>query len=148
MHSRLIENLIVRFDCGSGLAHDTHRRFSLRSLLAESGCNHGYTNHVGHIRIDFHVVVVCAALLALGRRGAPRLVGWAAFFAVYYTAVHAAAVASSRYRLPLMPLVIAVASLWLARPSLPEGRTRRLSLAAALAGFLVLASHYVATRLP
>jgi 4-amino-4-deoxy-L-arabinose transferase-like glycosyltransferase len=97
--------------------------------------------------VGFHVLVLAAAILALGRRGAPALVGWTAGLAAYSTAVHAVAVSFSRYRLPLMPLLIVLASLWLARPALPEGR-RWIAVGPLLIGALALCAHYAARALP
>lgn len=97
--------------------------------------------------VGFHVLVLAAAILALGRRAAPGLVAWTAGLAAYSTAVHAVAVSFSRYRLPLMPLLIVLASLWLARPALPEGR-RWIVVGALLLGVLALCAHYAARALP
>jgi hypothetical protein len=58
------------------------------------------------------------------------------------------AVAYSRYRLPLMPLVGVLAALWLAEPRAPEGRARRLGVGVALLGVLGLCAHYALVRLP
>lgn len=90
----------------------------------------------------FYVAVVVAALLALGRAPMPPVVEWIALFTAYYTAAHVLAVAYSRYRLPLMPLLMVVASLWLARPRVPDTPARRLIVGLAIAAFVALAADY------
>jgi hypothetical protein len=57
-------------------------------------------------------------------------------------------VASSRYRLPLMPLWIVLAGVWLAHPVWPASRARTVAIAVGLAAWGLLAGHYVATVLP
>ena len=88
-----------------------------------------------------------AAILALGRRDAPPLVGWVALLASYTTVLHAFAVAFSRYRLPLVPLLIAMAALWLARPDRPRG-PRGAVCVGLLLGFGALSLHYALDVLP
>lgn len=95
-----------------------------------------------------YLPLVAAAILAFGRRELPDFARFAGLFLAYYTAIHMLAVASSRYRLPVMPLVIVLASLWLADPRLPEGRGRGIGVGLALAGFAGLCAHYLITRLP
>ncbi len=94
-----------------------------------------------------YLLVMLPAILALGRSGAPRIVEWTLLFAGYYSGIHMLAVAYSRYRLPLMPLAMVLASLWLARPGLPEGRRRTVLIGLTLVGFLVLCFYYAGTRL-
>jgi hypothetical protein len=91
--------------------------------------------------VVFHLVVVGAAILAPGRRDAPPLVGWVALLAAYTTVLHALTVAFSRYRLPLVPLLITVAALWLARPERPRG-PRGAVCVALLLGFGALWLYY------
>ena len=98
--------------------------------------------------IVFHMGVVGAAIMAVGSRPRDRLVVWSGLFFAYYTAVHMLAVSYSRYRLPLMPLVVVLASLWLGSPQAPRGRLAKAVTAAVLLGFLALCVHYVAFRLP
>ena len=43
---------------------------------------------------------------------------------------------------------LTLAALWLAEPRAPEGRGRRIGIAAALCGFGALCAHYVVARLP
>jgi hypothetical protein len=95
-----------------------------------------------------HVLVVGAALLALGRRELPRIAEWSWLLAAYFTAIHMLAVSYSRYRLPLMPLLMVGASLWLAAPRRPEGRGRAVMVGVALLGFVALCVHYAIGRLP
>jgi 4-amino-4-deoxy-L-arabinose transferase-like glycosyltransferase len=98
--------------------------------------------------VALHCAVVCGALLLLGRRRLPALAAWGALFVAYYTAIHMLAVAYSRYRLPLMPLLFVGCALWLADPRRPEGSGRRLAVGAGLAGLLALSAHYALVRLP
>jgi hypothetical protein len=91
---------------------------------------------------------VAFALLALGRRWRGPGLEIIVLYAVFATALHAAAVASSRYRLPLMPLLIVLASVWLAHPGRPESRARTYAVATGLVAWGVLAGYYVATVLP
>ena len=92
--------------------------------------------------------VIGAGLLALGRvRIVPMLEGLLLFVAYYFT-IHALAQAHSRYRLPVMPFVIVLASLWLADPRRPEGRGRMALVGGALVAFTALSVHYVVTVLP
>jgi hypothetical protein len=98
--------------------------------------------------VALHGAVGAGALLALGRRNLPPVVAWSALFVGYYTAIHMLAVAYSRYRLPLMPLLFVACGLWLADPRLPEGRARQLAVGVGLLGFLALCAHYAAVRLP
>lgn len=93
-------------------------------------------------------LVMAAALFALGRRRPPPIVEWSVLFAVFYTGIHMLAVAYSRYRLPIMPLATIVGALWLARPLRPEGRSRTVTVAGSLIGFVALGAYYVAVRLP
>ena len=58
------------------------------------------------------------------------------------------AVAYSRYRLPLMPFLIVLASLWIARPAAPEGRARALAVFGLLAAAAAALGHYTFARLP
>jgi hypothetical protein len=95
-----------------------------------------------------YLPLVAAAILCFGRRELPDFARWAGLFLAYYTAIHMLAIASSRYRLAVMPLVIVLASSWLADPVLPQGRFRRIGLALALAGFAALSAHYVTVHLP
>lgn len=101
--------------------------------------------------IASYLLVMVPALFALGKigsPGAPAVVEWSALFCACYTAVHMAAVAYSRYRLPVMPMAIVLGSLWLGAPSLPKSFVGRGIVAVLVAGFLVLSAHYVATGLP
>ena len=108
-------------------------------------------DHYGAVRnvfVAFYLFVIASTILSLGTRPMPRATEWFAVFAGLYTALHVVAVAWSRYRFPLMPLAIISASLWLASPRLPPERWRRVGVGLALACFLGLATHYIATRLP
>jgi 4-amino-4-deoxy-L-arabinose transferase-like glycosyltransferase len=98
--------------------------------------------------VGSYVVVVAMALLALGRRSRGAGAEMIVLYAAYATALHAAAVASSRYRLPMMPLLIVLAAIWLAEPRLPEGWARRYAVWSGLVAFAVLSAAYVATVLP
>lgn len=98
--------------------------------------------------VALHVAVIAASLLAFGRRPLPPFLVWAGLFILYYTAIHALAVAHSRYRLPVMPFAMIAASQWLAAPRAPDGRGRRAAVAIALVSFLVLSAHYALVRLP
>ena len=95
-----------------------------------------------------YLPVIAAAILAFGRRELPYFTRWSGLFLLYYTAIHMLAVASSRYRLPVMPIVIVLASQWFAQPRLPEGRVRRIAVSAALAGFSLLSAIYLGVHLP
>ena len=98
-----------------------------------------------------YLFVMVPALLALSRAGAPGVppvVEWSALFCLFYMGIHLAAVAYSRYRLPVMPIAIVLASLWLASPSLPEGRVRVGVAWGLVAGFAILSVHYLVTGLP
>lgn len=55
---------------------------------------------------------------------------------------------SSRYRLPIMPFVIVLASVWLAAPHRPEGRVRLAALGLIGIAFAIFSAHYLATILP
>ena len=94
------------------------------------------------------ILLMLAGLLAFGQRDAPRVVEWTGLFTLFCTAIHAVSVAQTRYRLPLIPFIIVLASAWLARPHLPEGRGRRIVIALVGAGFVALAVHYYYTELP
>jgi len=94
-----------------------------------------------------HILLGVAAILAFGRRRSPP-VEWFAIFIGYYTVVHMFAVAYSRYRLPVMPLVIVLAALWLARPELPERGRRGALIYSLAAGFVGVCIWYVVARLP
>lgn len=98
--------------------------------------------------VSLHVVVGSGALLLLGRRELPDAARWSALFVGYYTAIHLLAVAYSRYRLPLMPLLFVACALWLADPRRPEGRLRSAAVGGALAAFGGLCLHYALVRLP
>ena len=87
-------------------------------------------------------------ILAFGRRELPYFTRWSGLFLLYYTAIHMLAVAFSRYRLPVMPIVIVLASQWFAQPRLPEGRVRWIAVSAALAGFSLLSAIYLRVHLP
>lgn len=98
--------------------------------------------------VALHVFVLAAALLAWGRRGAGDFARWVALFVLYYSAIHALAVAHSRYRLPVMPFLMVIGAGWLADPRPPEGGARGAAVAAGLAALLALCAHYAWTRLP
>ena len=98
--------------------------------------------------VGSYLLVVTAAILALGRPGRSRFAEWTLLLCAYATAVHSLAVAYSRYRLPLMPLLMVLASVWLARPQAPARGRRAVLAYTALAAFLVLSIHYVSLRLP
>lgn len=98
--------------------------------------------------VGWHAALLSCALLLFGRRRVPPLARFVVGFAAYYTAMHMLAVAHSRYRLPLMPLVGVLAALWLASPRMPEGPARRLGVGALLLGALALFAHYAIWRLP
>jgi 4-amino-4-deoxy-L-arabinose transferase-like glycosyltransferase len=103
---------------------------------------------VAVLSVGLYVLVTIAFILAYGRRPLPRLLRFCALFAAYYATAHVFAVAYSRYRLPLEPLMIAVAAVWLADPRAARDRARsRIALAVAIV-FVMLATHYVATVLP
>jgi hypothetical protein len=95
-----------------------------------------------------YLPLIAAAILACGRRAQPAFVRWSGLFLCYYTAIHMLAVAFSRYRLPVMPLVVVLASLWLADPRLPEGRLRQAAVGTAIAGFGLLSALYLGVHLP
>lgn len=95
-----------------------------------------------------YVAVVVVAILALGRRHRGRGAELIALYAAFATVLHAVAVASSRYRLPMMPLLVALAAAWLSRPAWPEGRLRQAGVGAGIGAFALLSAHYVATVLP
>jgi hypothetical protein len=95
-----------------------------------------------------YVGIMLAALLALGRRSLPPVVELSALFAVFNCAAYSASQSNSRYRLPIMLFVMAMASIWLARPCWPEGRLRQSAVGLLLIVFLALSVHYVATVLP
>lgn len=97
--------------------------------------------------VCFYLLAMLPAILALGRSETPRIVGFTLLFGSYYTGIHMLAVAYSRYRLPLLPLAMVLASLWLARPSFPEGRARRIGVGAAALALLTLCLQYTWTRL-
>ncbi|UCE85856.1 MAG: glycosyltransferase family 39 protein [Deltaproteobacteria bacterium] len=95
-----------------------------------------------------YLLVMGAAILAFGRRELPRLFTWCLLFGAYYTGMHVLAVAYSRYRLPLLPLAIAVGAVWLADPRGARHRGRHAAALVALILFLALSVHYVTTVLP
>ncbi len=92
--------------------------------------------------------VVLLALAGFARRDRSPVVAWIGLFALYWAALHVLAVATSRYRLPLMPLLRVPAACWLARPGWPEAGRRRTAVGVAAALFLVLCVHYGMTVLP
>ena len=83
-----------------------------------------------------------------GSPALPGVIPWLLLFSAFYVGMHLLAVASSRYRFPWMPIPVILGSLWLARPTLPEGRVRQTAVGLTLVGFLALASHYVVNVLP
>ena len=95
-----------------------------------------------------HVGVVLCALLAAGRSAAPPLRDWCLLLCVYATGLHALTLAASRYRLPLEPFLLVLASLWLARPGWPETPRRVVAVSAAAAVFLGAAITYAVGVLP
>jgi hypothetical protein len=95
-----------------------------------------------------YCAVVVLALLGLGRRWRGSGAELITLYAAYATALHAVAVASSRYRLPMMPLLIVLAAAWAAQPGWPEGRWRAVGVAAGVVAFTALSLYYVATVLP
>jgi 4-amino-4-deoxy-L-arabinose transferase-like glycosyltransferase len=126
--------------------------FLLRSIhqgiYAGGPLQRGSLAAITAVTVLLYGLVMGAAILAYGRRELPRLLTWCALFAAYYTAMHVLAVAYSRYRLPLIPLAIAVGSVWLADPRAPRDRVRHVAAVAALIAFGALCAHYVATVLP
>ncbi len=94
------------------------------------------------------VFVLLCALLAVGAREAPPIRDWVLLLCLYATALHGLTLAASRYRLPLEPFLLVLASLWLARPRRPETRGRSAAVVALVAAFLASSSLYVATILP
>jgi len=98
--------------------------------------------------VSSYAAVVLLAILALGRRRSPPIVEWVMLFCAYYTGIHALAVASTRCRLPLMPLLIVVGSLWLARPCWPETRERWLIVVTLIALFGTLCFYHLSEVLP
>ena len=100
------------------------------------------------VSVGSFAMLVLAAILSLGSREAHPLREWIALFCVYYTALHAVALAASRYRMPLLPLLCVLASLWLARPGRPETTARRAVVAVLAVAFLAACVHTLATTLP
>jgi len=98
--------------------------------------------------VGSYIGVVLLAILALGRRRASPVVEWVVILCVYYTGIHALAVASTRARLPLMPLLIVVGSLWLARPCWPQTRERWCVVVALVALFGALCFDHLSNVLP
>jgi hypothetical protein len=98
--------------------------------------------------VSSYAAVVLLAILALGRQRSPPIVEWLMLLCVYYTGIHALAVASTRCRLPLMPLLIVAGSLWLARPCWPETRGRWLVVVVMVALFGALCFDYLSYALP
>lgn len=98
--------------------------------------------------VSSYVALVVLALLGFAvypdRSGVARI----ALYASFTLALHALTVASSRYRLPLMPLLCVVAGSWLARPGWPRGAQRGGALVAGIAAFGAICVHYAATVLP
>ena len=94
------------------------------------------------------VPIVIAALLALGRRPWPPLMEWIVLFIAFYSAIHMLSIGHSRYRLPIMVLLIATSATWFVRPAWPDGPRRTAVIAAAAGGYLLLSAHYIATILP
>ena len=73
---------------------------------------------------------------------------WVLLLCLYATALHGLTLAASRYRLPLEPFLLVLASLWLAKPRRPETRARTAVVAALGAALLASSGYYVATILP
>jgi len=98
--------------------------------------------------VSSYAAIVLLAILALGRRRSPPIVEWLMLLCAYYTGIHALAVASTRSRLPLMPLLIVVGSLWLARPCWPETRERWFVVVVLVALFGALSFDHLSDALP
>jgi 4-amino-4-deoxy-L-arabinose transferase-like glycosyltransferase len=98
--------------------------------------------------VSSYAAVVLLAILAAGRRRSPPIVEWVMLLCAYYTGIHALAVASTRCRLPLMPLLIVAGSLWLARPGWPETRERWLLVVVLIALFGTLCFDHLSKVLP
>jgi hypothetical protein len=98
--------------------------------------------------VSSYVGVVLLAILALGRQRSPPIVEWVMVLCVYYAGIHALAVASTRARLPLMPLLIVVGSLWLARPCWPQTWARWLVVVVLIVLFAVVCFNHLSNVLP
>jgi 4-amino-4-deoxy-L-arabinose transferase-like glycosyltransferase len=135
------QRLYVFWGPSSYLLRSSHDGAYPHGPFAEYGLMKGWV-------LIFYIGIMAAALLALGQRTLPLLVEWSALFAVYNCTVYSLSIASTRYRLPVMLFTMAMASIWLARPSLPEGRARQVIVGLLLLTFLLLSAYYVQTVLP
>lgn len=139
---RILGRIYVFWGPNSFLLRSVHFKSYAGGVLGKSAYR-----WVKAVVLISYVAVVLSALLALARK--PRgLLEWIVLYTLFTTAIHAAAVSSSRYRLPLMPLLIVLGSTWLARPQLPEDRKTGAGIAILGVAFLVLCVHYVWTVLP
>lgn len=100
------------------------------------------------IVVGAYVSLVALALLALGRRRLAIQVDWGVALIVTLSVLATLSEGSSRYRLPIMPFVIVLASVWLAAPHRPEGRVRLAALGLIGIAFAIFSAHYLATILP
>jgi hypothetical protein len=140
---RIAERLYTFWGPNSFLLRSVYWKSYPGGILAR-----GHYEKVKLVVVSSYVAVVLLAMLALGRRDPPPLVEWLALLFVYYTGVHALAVASTRYRFSIMPLVIVLAALWLARPCLPQTRARRWAVGVTAVAFAALCVDYLRSVLP
>ena len=104
--------------------------------------------HFKYAFLLLYVVIGTAAILSFGRAGPTRVVESQGLFILFCTLLHVLAGANSRYRFPVMPFVVVMASLWLSRPGLPRGFMRSALVGATGIGFLWLCWHYAVNVLP